>query len=53
VESESNELPPELAGFIDRLIVPLLVEQLMKEGHLYPQPIPYYDDGQNGLADAA
>ena len=42
VESE-QELGPELQEFIDQLIVPLLVERLMQQGHLYTTTNPYYD----------
>jgi hypothetical protein len=40
---EESELTPELQGFIDRVIVPLLVERLMAEGHLYSGEAPQYD----------
>lgn len=43
VESE-QKLSSELRAFIDQLIVPLLVERLIKEGHLYSAQEPRYDD---------
>jgi hypothetical protein len=46
------DISPELKEFIDQLIVPLLVERLMQQGHLYTATAPYYDDG-DPLADAA
>jgi hypothetical protein len=42
----------DLREFIDRLIVPLLVERLMQPGQLYTAAHSYYDDGQP-LAEAA
>ena len=49
VESEA-ELSAELREFIDRLIVPLLVERLMAEtGHLYSAAPSYYD-GEKRIA---
>ena len=42
--NEDEELSPELKEFIDRLIVPLLVERLMAEtGHLYSDEGSGYD----------
>jgi hypothetical protein len=46
------ELSPELKEFIDRLIVPLLVE-LVKNGHLYSAEAPRYDDDAGDSAKAA
>ena len=47
-----EELSPELKEFINQLIVPLLVERLMNEGHLYSDtPSYYYDDA--GMTRAA
>jgi hypothetical protein len=49
---DAGVLAPELQEFIDRLIVPLLVEELMKqEGPLYRAESSQYDD--EGLAHAA
>jgi hypothetical protein len=42
----------ELRLFIDQLIVPLLVEQLMQEGHLYHAGDSQYDTDEP-LAEAA
>ncbi len=49
---ETPELPPDLAEFIDRLIVPLLVEKWKTEGHLYEDDPAYYDS-ESRLAEAA
>jgi hypothetical protein len=51
VESE-QELSTELKEFIDRLIVPLLVE-LAKDGRVYSAEAPRYDDDAEGPAKAA
>jgi hypothetical protein len=51
MESDTEELPPDLQGFIDQLIVPLLVAQMLTEGHLYRADDSYYDD--ETLAPAA
>jgi hypothetical protein len=52
MEVESGqELPGDLRGFIDRLIVPVLVEALVTEiGHLYSTAPSYYD-GEGPCAD--
>ena len=50
-----NDAEPsdELRVFIDRLIVPLLVERLLAEtGHLYTSSPPYYD-GEEAFSEAA
>jgi hypothetical protein len=49
---EIEEIPADLLGFIDQLIVPLLVEQLLIKGHLYRADDSYYDD-ETSLAPAA
>lgn len=46
------EISPELREFLDQLIVPLLVERLMLQGHLYTAAHSYYDD-ELPLAEAA
>jgi hypothetical protein len=51
VESE-QKLEAELQEFIDQLIVPLLVERLTNEGHLYTARGSYYHEDEP-LADAA
>jgi hypothetical protein len=52
VESE-QKLEAELQEFIDQLIVPLLVNELLTQtGHLYSAGGSYYD-GDEPLADAA
>jgi hypothetical protein len=50
VTDNDSELPPDLKEFIDRLIVPLLVEQFMR--HLYSAEPSYYD-GDEGSTQAA
>lgn len=53
MDSDSEELSPDLQGFIDRVIVPLLVEQWMAEnGHLYDATPSWYDTEER-LARAA
>ena len=53
MELESHqELALELREFIDQLIVPLLVERLMQQGHLYSAGDSQYDTDVP-LADAA
>ena len=37
------DISPELQEFISQLIVPLLVERLMQQGHLYTAAHSYYD----------
>jgi hypothetical protein len=50
---EEEELAAELKDFIDRVIVPLLVERMMAEnGHLYSATPPRYDT-EEPLAQAA
>jgi hypothetical protein len=49
---EETDISAELREFIDRLIVPLLVE-LVKNGHLYNAEAPRYDDDAAGLVTAA
>jgi hypothetical protein len=40
-----EDIAPELKAFIDRLIVPLLVERLLAEtGPLYSESPSYYDE---------
>jgi hypothetical protein len=43
IVNEKEDLSPELKEFIDQLIVPLLVEQLMQQGHLYHAGESQYD----------
>jgi len=50
VENDDAELPQELREFIDRLIVPLLVERLTR--HLYRGEPSDYDENE-GLTPAA
>ena len=51
-KDDPTELPPDLAEFINQLIVPLLVAQYLNEtGHLYRADPSYYDD--EGQAQAA
>jgi len=48
-----GDISPELKEFIDRLIVPLLVDALLTQtGHLYSARSAYYD-GEGLRADAA
>ena len=51
MNDDTTELPPDLAEFIDQLIVPLLVDEWMK-GHLY-RAEPVYYDVDDGHAQAA
>jgi hypothetical protein len=44
VEDDTGELPPNLVAFIDRLMVPLLVDRFINERHLYRVQPVYYDD---------
>jgi hypothetical protein len=48
-----RELSAELRAFIDQLMVPLLVERLRNEGHLYSAEAPRYDDDTESLARVA
>ena len=51
-DDNAKELSPELAEFIDQLIVPLLVE-LAKNGHLLRPEATGYDDVLPGRVNAA
>ena len=50
METDDAELPQDLREFIDRLIVPLLVERMTR--HLYGAGPSYYDEDES-LARAA
>jgi hypothetical protein len=52
IVNEKEDLSPELKGFIDQLIVPLLVEQLVQHGYLYSAGDSQYD-ADEPVAEAA
>lgn len=52
MSEDESELPADLREFVDRLIVPLLVER-MKNGHLYSASPSQYDDVTGGVAPTA